>query len=167
MAYRESSSPAESAINPQRIPPQERLDLSSVPSAVTARGQSSNSSLVGFGLVVLVCGGREYLDRDRLFSILDALNAWQRFGRLVHGGARGADSLADEWWIIRKPEGCALKSYPAQWKTYGRKAGLMRNQQMLDSERIDLVVAFPGGRGTADMVERAAKAGIEVVRVYA
>lgn len=55
--------------------------------------------------------------------------------------------------------------YPANWLKYGRMAGAMRNQQMLDEEEVDLVVAFPGGKGTADMVRRARAAGIEVREV--
>jgi len=51
----------------------------------------------------------------------------------------------------------------ANWAELGRKAGPIRNQQMLDEGKPNLVVAFPGGRGTADIVRRARAAGIEVV----
>jgi len=50
------------------------------------------------------------------------------------------------------------RPYPADWETYGRAAGPIRNQKMLDSEQINLCVAFPGGAGTADMVARCKKA---------
>jgi hypothetical protein len=52
--------------------------------------------------------------------------------------------------------------YVAQWKKHGRAAGPIRNQRMLDKGKPDLVVAFPGGRGTADMIRRAERAGVPV-----
>ena len=53
----------------------------------------------------------------------------------------------------------------ADWAKHGRKAGPIRNQRMIDEGRPDLVVAFPGGTGTADMVERARVAGIRVIEI--
>ena len=58
---------------------------------------------------------------------------------------------------------CAV--YRADWEGLGRKAGPIRNQQMLDEGKPDLVVAFPGGRGTANMMRIAREAGIEVIEV--
>ncbi len=50
----------------------------------------------------------------------------------------------------------------ADWANYGKGAGHIRNQQMLDSG-IDLAIEFPGGRGTADMRRRLDKAGVKVI----
>lgn len=118
---------------------------------------------------VLVCGGRDYNDYDRVRSVLDSV--CDEFGlwdegtflpediTIIHGGARGADRLADEWamanWV-------PIEEYKAEWDKYGKSAGHRRNQEMLDKAKPDLVIAFPGGRGTADMVRRAKEAGIEV-----
>jgi hypothetical protein len=81
---------------------------------------------------------------------------------LIAGGARGADTLAEEW---AKAQGIQCEVYMADWEGLGRKAGPIRNQQMLDEGKPDLVIAFPGGRGTADMVRRAREAGVETVEV--
>ena len=54
--------------------------------------------------------------------------------------------------------------FPAEWDKYGVSAGPIRNQKMIDEGKPDLVFAFPGGRGTTDMIRRAAVAGIRVVR---
>jgi YspA, cpYpsA-related SLOG family len=81
---------------------------------------------------------------------------------LVAGGARGADTLADEW---AKAQGIACQIFMADWEGLGRKAGPIRNQRMLDEGKPDLVIAFPGGRGTADMVRRAREAGVETIEV--
>ena len=51
----------------------------------------------------------------------------------------------------------------AEWHRLGRKAGPIRNQRMLDEGKPDLVVAFPGGTGTAGMVALACKAGVRVI----
>jgi predicted polyphosphate/ATP-dependent NAD kinase len=81
--------------------------------------------------------------------------------RYISGNARGADQLGEQW---AKNHGFPVEVYPADWETHGRAAGVIRNQQMLETG-VDLLIAFPGGRGTADMVRRARKAGVEVIEV--
>jgi hypothetical protein len=110
---------------------------------------------------VLVTGGRDFGDRKLLFETLDRLHATHVFSVLIHGDASGADRLAGEWAVAR---GVQVEAHPADWKKHGRAAGPIRNTQMLD-EKPDLLVAFPGGRGTADMVRKAKAAGLEVVMI--
>ena len=112
------------------------------------------------GFRVLVCGGRDYDDRDRAFAELDAL---QPIRMVIHGNARGADMLAGIWCRHRSVQEVAC---PAQWSKFGKRAGPMRNEAMLGHSP-DLVLAFPGGAGTADMVRRARRAGVRVVEVGA
>jgi len=109
---------------------------------------------------VLVCGGRDYSDEFAVFGALDALR--RRHGRLtiIQGGAPGADALARKWASIQTST--HLINEPADWEAHGRAAGPIRNQRMLDEHKPDLVLAFPGGRGTADMVRRAKAAGVKV-----
>lgn len=111
---------------------------------------------------ILVCGGRDYTDYDQLEDELNLL--WRVHGDfiIISGMARGADSLA-----VRYAEqyDCPLEKFPAQWDVHGRAAGPIRNQQMLDEGKPDLVVACPGGRGTAHMVKIARKAGVEVQEI--
>lgn len=110
----------------------------------------------------LVCGGRDYDDRDTLFILLDRIHRQRHISIIVHGNASGADKLAGEWAHFRGRE-CIY--YPADWKRHGRAAGPIRNQRMLEAEKPDFVVAFPGGPGTADMKRRATEAGIEVIEI--
>jgi len=110
------------------------------------------------GFRVLVCGGRDYDDRARVFAELDAL---QPIRMVIHGNARGADTLAGIWCRHRSVQEVAC---PAQWSKFGKRAGPMRNEAMLGHSP-DLVLAFPGGTGTADMVRRARRAGVRVVEV--
>ena len=109
---------------------------------------------------VLVCGGRDYDDRHSLFTILDNYHTENEIKCLIHGDARGADRLAAKWAEDRNIE--SIAAFPADWEKYGKSAGPVRNQEMLDYGRPDLVIAFPGGKGTADMTYRAEKAGITV-----
>jgi hypothetical protein len=111
---------------------------------------------------VLVCGGRGYADRDWLFRELDGLKLARGITVVISGCAPGADTLGIEWAELRNIE---IARFPADWQKHGRAAGPIRNQQMLDEGRPDLVIAFPGGRGTADMVRRATKAGIETIQL--
>jgi hypothetical protein len=83
---------------------------------------------------------------------------------IIHGGAAGADWCAGAVAELRDIPQSVFK---ADWKAHGRAAGPIRNQQMLDQGKPDLVLAFPGGRGTADMVRRAKAAGVEVREIAA
>jgi hypothetical protein len=117
-----------------------------------------NPDPAGVKIVVLVCGGRDYADRQRVLNVLDAYNAAVPIGTVVHGAARGADTFAGEW--ARAHPGVEERAFPAPWATYGKSAGAIRNARMLRETKPHLVIAFPGGRGTADMVRRARKSGV-------
>jgi hypothetical protein len=108
-------------------------------------------------LRIIYCGGRDYDDRWTVRTYVDAF----KLGAIivVHGGARGADALVDE---AARAKGHPVEVFPADWKRHGKGAGPIRNQAMLDAGA-DFVVAFPGGRGTADMVRRAREAGVPVI----
>jgi hypothetical protein len=108
----------------------------------------------------LVCGGRDFADARWLWEVLNELQK-EAGGALVilHGGAQGADALAGAW---ARHYGIPCLAYLAEWRRYGRRAGPIRNQRMLDEGSPDLVLAFPGGRGTADLIARAREAGIPV-----
>jgi hypothetical protein len=109
----------------------------------------------------LVTGGREFNNRARLFTKLDdILICLGGIEALIHGNARGTDTLAKLW---AKDRGVACKPYPADWDRYGKVAGPIRNQRMIDEGKPDLCVAFPGGTGTADMVRRCRDHEIPVV----
>ena len=109
---------------------------------------------------VLVCGGRTYSDRRTLASTLDKLTP--KPALIIAGAAPGADTLAAEWAVSRCVESAA---FYADWELHGKAAGPMRNRRMLEEGKPDLVVAFPGGSGTADMVRQAKAAGVRVLEV--
>lgn len=111
---------------------------------------------------ILVCGGTEWSNIVMTEGVLDGYR--QQFherGRpiaIVQGGARGADFIAKAW---AEKHGIPCETFKADWNRYGRGAGPVRNSEMLATNP-DLVVAFPGGRGTNDTVTKAEKLGIQV-----
>lgn len=96
---------------------------------------------------LLVCGGRRYEQRDTVFAALDAVNR--------------ADPVG-EWARDRR---IALCIYIANWRGHGDAAGMIRNANMLRFGQPDRVVAFPGGKGTLDMIMRAERAGLTVTEI--
>ena len=125
-------------------------------------------------LKILVCGGRNYADRDELFATLDWVNNRHGIHSLCHGGCgyfdevkqfyvyTGADRFAGEWC---KARGINCIVFPAEWDHYGKRAGPIRNKHMLDTFQPDWVIAFAGGTGTANMVSLARNAGVRVTKV--
>lgn len=114
---------------------------------------------------VIVTGSRDWWDEDKLWSALyDEYRGWTcDTMTVVHGGCpTGADAMAGEWAKLHAPE---VKSdiYEADWNQYGKAAGPIRNQRMVD-DGADIVLAFPleSSRGTWDCVRRAGIAGLEV-----
>ena len=90
---------------------------------------------------------------------LDRIHGLTPITALIEGGAPGADRAAREWAQEHQVKAVTV---PALWDLHGKAAGPIRNQRMVDDFKPDLVVAFPGGTGTADMVQRARKAGLAV-----
>lgn len=142
--------------------------------------------------ILMVTGGRNYglLDPHkvlehpkrrteiaRLKLVLDEFMTQRGISLLIHGDAKGADWGAKFWAMSR---GVEHKPFPADWNDlvtppvaikmrsdgsrYNVLAGFARNQRMVDTKP-NCVIAFPGGSGTADAVERARAAGIEVMEI--
>lgn len=111
---------------------------------------------------VLVCGGRKFSDRELLYKILNIIHNGIKGGitTIIHGGATGADSIAGDWSVnVLKKE---AEVYLANWNMHKTAAGPIRNRKMLKEGKPDIVVAFPGGSGTADMIKIATAAGVKV-----
>lgn len=114
---------------------------------------------------VLVSGDRNWQYYGAIEGVLKDLAHLQSYWRLIHGAARGADSMAD---LAGHELGMDVTPVPADWKTHGRAAGPIRNRKMLDMKP-DLVVAFHNNleksRGTKDCVVEARLRGIPVILV--
>ena len=111
----------------------------------------------------IVCGGRDFADQGVFNSAMGDLIRLRGMPEcVVNGGALGADLMAKQW---AEHHAIEARSVAADWGLHGRAAGPIRNQTMLDKYVPNLVVAFPGGRGTADMVRRSRKAGVEIAEI--
>jgi len=110
---------------------------------------------------IIICGGRNYDDYACVYEVLREYVL--KAPTIINGGARGADLLAERAAYER---GYPVERFPANWEKYARAAGPIRNKQMLESGA-DLVIAFPGGKGTANMIKIAENAGIPVRRIDA
>lgn len=123
----------------------------------------------------IICGGRDFRSAIWMYAVLDAMHAKRPFSLIIEGGQRsyetergkrvcvgGADYWASMWAMSRRIEVARVE---ARWAELGDKAGPIRNAEMLKQWRPDLVVAFPGGVGTADMVRKARAAGVETIEV--
>jgi YspA, cpYpsA-related SLOG family len=111
---------------------------------------------------------RRHPGRDAVYRVLDALLGEHGPLAIIEGEAKGADQTAARW---ARERGQGLLPFPADWRRYGRGAGPVRNRQMIEEGRPQMVVAFhsdiTNSRGTADMVRQAEKAGIPVTVVAA
>jgi hypothetical protein len=110
---------------------------------------------------LLVCGGRDFNDWAMLDYWLRKVHEKRPITLLIEGGAPGADSMARAWATKR---GIRVETEHADWKKHGKAAGPIRNELMLTKWAPDGVVAFPGGKGTAGMIEKAEVAGVKVLR---
>ena len=107
---------------------------------------------------ILVCGGRNYRDPDAVYSALDYYSPTC----VIEGGASGADCYAAEW---ADKTGTPHIQFNAKWEKYGKSAGPIRNREMVVKGRPDLVIAFPGGRGTENLIKVANSYGVKVIRL--
>jgi hypothetical protein len=118
---------------------------------------------------VLVCGGRYFQNVVRLWRVLDTFHAKHTIVGVIEGGSDavageyyGADYWARMW---AKAHGIPSTTEFADWDQFGRWAGAKRNKEMIDKYKPEAVIAFPGGAGTANMIEQARAAGIDVHEV--
>lgn len=108
---------------------------------------------------VIVCGGRKFNDGALVKKVLDEYP----IEILINGQAKGADWLSSEW---ARRTGTTYAEVPALWDTFGKNAGHMRNYNMITFfGDIDLVIAFPGGAGTASMMRIARQKEIKVLEI--
>lgn len=114
-------------------------------------------------MIVLVSGGRDYERWQKVHAILSQLHERYGITLIVQGEAKGADFCAKTWaWNNQVP---VTESYKADWDTHGKAAGRYRNEDMIQCESPDLIVLFPGGKGTAHMRECAQRHEIPCLQI--
>lgn len=124
---------------------------------------------------VLVCGATYFNDYEKLHTELVRILTEKGYNCthfsnqftpidiiIISGMAKGADTLAVKF---AEQYGLPCLKFPADWARYGKGAGPIRNQEMIDRGRPDLIIAFPmkSSRGTRDMINRGLMESIEVI----
>jgi hypothetical protein len=115
------------------------------------------------GQRILICGDRNWINVDLIREIIYNMNDIEV---IIEGECRGADILGKK---IAQELNLPLLQFPADWVRYGRAAGIIRNQQMIDEGNPTKVIAFHNNieksKGTKDMINRAKKRGIKVLLI--
>ena len=110
---------------------------------------------------VLICGDRNWTD---VKAIEDYVRTLPKDTVVIEGEASGADSIARR---VAEKYGLKVVAYVAQWTTYGRAAGPIRNRQMLEEGKPDIVVAFhnniESSKGTKNCLRQAEALGIKIM----
>lgn len=102
--------------------------------------------------VIIVCGGRDYTDRKKLYTCMGEFHKVHRLELVFTGGAQGADTLAAEWCLANHVD---VRTMNAHWE-HGKGAGHARNHEMLAMAQkygCMALMAFPGGTGTNHMIQ--------------
>ena len=109
-------------------------------------------------MICIIAGGRDYIFTQDDINILDKIYKEYQITEEVSGCARGADSCGESW---AQSHNIPIKRFPADWKTHGKVAGFLRNEEM--AKYANMVVLFPGGNGTTHMYKMAKKYGLHII----
>lgn len=113
---------------------------------------------------VLVSGGRDYDNWKKVHETLDTFHNRYGITKIIHGAAKGADFHASTWATKNKVEHTG-DTYKPDWDGLGKAAGVLRNNDMLLAENPDLVIVFPGGKGTTHMRGISSEMGVPTLVV--
>lgn len=102
---------------------------------------------------IAIVGSRTFEDYELLQSFIESILTGEELAAVeavVSGGARGADTLAERFAAER---GLRMIIFPAEWKKYGRRAGFIRNVDII--RECDVCFAFWDGEshGTKHDIE--------------
>jgi hypothetical protein len=125
---------------------------------------------------ILICGSRDFSDWEIIHEILDGYKTSDLV--VIHGACnteldtrrnkilgQGADAIAHDWCIKNNVK---YQAWPANWEKHGKRAGFLRNTEMLEKGKPDIVIGFmnePASNGTSMMLNIAKKAGIPTYRI--
>ncbi|MDP3358134.1 MAG: DUF2493 domain-containing protein [Lutibacter sp.] len=111
---------------------------------------------------VIIAGGRNFDDFNKLCQVCDEFLQNQNNVEIVSGAYKGADLLGERYAAERNHP---IKQFPADWRRYGKSAGLKRNIEM--AAYADMLIAFwdAKSKGTKNMIDLATQAGL-IVKVF-
>jgi len=106
---------------------------------------------------VIIAGSRDFSDKKYLFNKLDEIRKSYNINEIVSGTAKGADSIGEQYAFENNIK---LLEMPADWRLYGKSAGMKRNREMADYA--DMAIIFwdgssPGTRNMIDIMKKRKK----------
>ena len=117
------------------------------------------------GIKVLVCGDRNWTNVDLIRRWLIRLKD-SGYTIVIEGEAHGADTIARN---LAEEMNLEVLRFPANWKKFHKAAGSIRNTQMLDEGKPDLIFAFhnniENSKGTKNMISQAKKRDINIILI--
>lgn len=105
----------------------------------------------------IIAGGRDFVPGPQHRAWLNYLAIEYEITTIISGGETGTDRFGSTW---AQQRGTKVHEYPADWARYGRAACFRRNGEM--ARNADLCILFPGGSGTADMLQQARANGLKI-----
>lgn len=113
---------------------------------------------------VIIAGNRDFANDGLLKNVCDKFHAEHTVTEVVSGCASGADTLGEQWAARNR---IPVKKFHAEWQTYGRSAGPLRNKQMAEYADALILFDFGIGRGSASMRAEAKKRDLVIVEANA
>ena len=109
----------------------------------------------------IICGSRHFAAPALMKRVMANLR-WSPT-EVISGCAPGADTYGEKWAASNR---ISVKQFPANWKTYGRAAGPIRNKQMAKYGDACVAFLYAGSRGTKNMIHLATIKGMPLCIVY-
>ena len=109
-------------------------------------------------MIVAIVGSRDFNDESYMERMVEEAVGIDNIDLIVSGGAKGADSLAEE---LAVKHDIPTKIYPANWLRYGKSAGMIRNKEIVRAA--DVVIAFWNGQspGTKMSIRECVQTGTQ------
>lgn len=110
----------------------------------------------------IIAGSRDFLDYHHLTKVMSEIS-WIPT-EIVSGTARGTDRLGEKWAYENNIK---LVKFPADWNTYGKRAGYIRNDQMACYADAAVIFWLNESKGTKHMIDLAKKRNLLLKLIYA
>lgn len=100
---------------------------------------------------MMITGSRKITDEDYIFECLNSIYKRRKFNLLIHGGARGVDTIAEKW---AKKKGIPILKFTPDWSLYGISAAIRRNTVMADQCDFGVAIWDSSSKGTVDAMQK-------------
>lgn len=107
----------------------------------------------------VIAGSRVFTRWKEIYPIIDYFNQFLNIDEVVSGGARGVDRIGEHW---AEDNFIEVKQFIPDWNGLGKKAGIVRNEEMAKYANAAIIIWDGESRGTKNMIENALKYGLKL-----